>query len=417
MPEERVSRRIHFTDRGLKAIKPPLPPKQIDYFDDSLPGFGLRVSYNGRKSWIVLYRCNGVKGRLTLGRFDVVPLTDARDQARDALKAAARGNDPALKKHGDREAPTFKQVSDRYIDEYAKPNKRTWTKDRRLLDNNLIPALGRMKAHLITRADLRAELTKVKNRPAPVEANRTFEVVRRLFNWAIEEEILAENPALNMPKPAEEIPRERTLTADELQTLWAVLDNAGPIVRGVFRLMLLAAQRRNEISRMRWADLDRREGWWNIPAELTKTKRPYRVPLTPPMLTIIAEIEAMALDPEWVFPRTEGGGPVPESNVTRPFRRLIKAAGIAHFMPHDILHTVTSHMTAMGTSQFDVGKLRHHTSRNSKTSTGRYDHYAYDREKRRALDLWNARLLDIVAGRKVDRTEWNCRGPDNIKRG
>jgi integrase len=390
---------MHFTDRSLKALKPPPRPKQIDYFDESLPGFGLRLSYNGRKAWVVLYRCDGIKGRLTLGRFDVIPLADAREKARDALKAAANGDDPGARKHRDREAPTFKQLVDRYVEEYAKPNKRTWQKDRRLLENNLVPALGRQKAHLITRADLRAELGKVKSRPAPVEANRTFEVVRRLFNWAIEEGILAENPVFKLPKPAEETPRERTLTSDELQTLWRALDGASSIVRGVFRLMLLSAQRRNEISRMRWGDLDRREGWWNIPAELTKTKRPYRVPITPAMLAIIEEIEKLSLDPEWIFPRAEGGGPVPETNVTRPFRKLIKAAGMAHFMPHDLLHTVTSHMTAMGISQFDVGKVRHHTSRDSKTSTSRYDHYAYDREKRRALDLWNDRLADIVGDR------------------
>src|SRR5262245_61268280 len=74
MMEGRLSRRVKFTDRSLKAITPPPKPKQLDYFDASLPGFGLRVSYNGRKSWIVLYRCNGVKGRLTLGRFDVLSL-------------------------------------------------------------------------------------------------------------------------------------------------------------------------------------------------------------------------------------------------------------------------------------------------------------------------------------------------------
>ena len=187
MPEGRVSRRVKFTDQSLKAIKPPPRPKQLDYFDDTLPGFGLRVSYNGRKSWIVLYRCNGVKGRLTLGRFDVLPLVNARELARDALKSAAHGDDPGLKKDRDREAPTFKQLADRYVEEYAKPRKRTWQKDQRLLEKNLIPGLGRHKAHMITRADLRAELNKVKNRPAPVEANRTFEVVRRLFNWAIEE--------------------------------------------------------------------------------------------------------------------------------------------------------------------------------------------------------------------------------------
>jgi hypothetical protein len=95
MPNNKETRRVKFTDRNLKTIKAPPRPKQIDYFDETLPGFGLRVSYNGRKSWTVLYRCNGVKGRLTLGRFDLMPLADARERARGALKAAANGDDPA----------------------------------------------------------------------------------------------------------------------------------------------------------------------------------------------------------------------------------------------------------------------------------------------------------------------------------
>jgi integrase len=393
---------MHFTDRSLRALKAPPRPKQIDFWDEALAGFGLRVSYNGRKAWVVLYRCNGVKGRLTLGRFDTIPLADARDQAREALRSAATGVDPAIRKERDREAPTFKKLADRYIEEYAQPRKRTWQKDRRLLDNNLIPTLGRKKAHLITRAELRAELNAIKNRPAPIEANRTYEVVRKLYNWAIDEEILTESPAFKLAKPADEIRRERTLTADELQSFWQALEKASPIARGVFRTMLLGLQRRNEVTRMRFPDLDRRENWWNLAADLTKTKRPYRVPLTPAMLAIIEEMEGLSLDPEWVFPRAGGGGPVPETSVTRPFRRLIKGAGIAHFMPHDLLHTATSHMTALGISEFDVGKIRHHTSRDSRTTTSRYNHYQYDREKRRALDLWNARLLDIVSGKEPE---------------
>jgi integrase len=329
----------------------------------------------------------------------VLPLAAAREKARSVLKNAADGFDPAASRKRDRDAPTLEQLADRYIEEYAKARKRTWKKDKRLLERNLIPALGRRKAHMITRADLRAELNRIKNRPAPIEANRTHEVVRKLYNWAVDEEILADNPAFKLPKPADEASRERTLTPDEIQAVWQALEAARPIVRGVFRMMLLGVQRRNEITRMRWADLDRRENWWNLPAEFTKTKRPYRVPLTSLMLEIIREIEELKLDPVWVFPRVDGRGPVPETNVTRPFRRLIKNAGIAHFMPHDLLHTATSHMTAMGISEFDVGKVRHHTARDSKTSTSRYNHYQYDREKRHALDLWNARLLDIVTGK------------------
>src|SRR5215469_15728958 len=137
MPKERVSRRMHFTDRSLKALKAPPRPKQVDYFDESLPGFGLRVSYQGRKSWIILYRCNAVKGRLTLGRFDVLPLAAARERARTALKSAADGIDPAASKQRDREAPTFEKLAERYIEEYAKAQKRTWKKDKRLLEKNL----------------------------------------------------------------------------------------------------------------------------------------------------------------------------------------------------------------------------------------------------------------------------------------
>jgi integrase len=280
-----------------------------------------------------------VKGRLTLGRFDVLPLVDARELARDALKSAARGHDPGLKKDRDREAPTFKQLADRYVEEYAKPRKRTWQKDQRLLEKNLIPGLGRHKAHMITRADLRAELNKVKNRPAPVEAHRTFEVVRRLFNWAIEEEILTENPAAKLAKPAEEIPRERTLTADELQILWRALDDAIPIVRSVFRLMMLgraAAER----------------GF----ADALARSRPVRGMVEHPGRVDQDEAALPGADhardagdhrgngkararSRMGFPSAAGGGPVPETNVTRPFRRLIKDAGIAHFMPHDLLHT------------------------------------------------------------------------------
>jgi integrase len=117
------------------------------------------------------------------------------------------------------------------------------------------------------------------------------------------------------------------------------------------------------------------------------------------MLAIIKAIENLSLDLEWVFPRAGGGGPIPETNATRPFRKLIKDAGLAHFMPHDLLHTVTSHMTGMGISQFDVGKIRHHTSNDSKTTTSRYDHYAYDREKRAALVAWGARLDEIIGAR------------------
>jgi hypothetical protein len=112
---------LHFDPRTLKRLKPEPGERQVDYFDLTLPGFGIRVSYGGRKSWIVLFRCNGTKSRVTLGRFELVPLADAREMAREALREATMGNDPSLKRECDREAPTFNQLVDRYIEDYATP--------------------------------------------------------------------------------------------------------------------------------------------------------------------------------------------------------------------------------------------------------------------------------------------------------
>jgi integrase len=400
MTKGKTTRRIRFNDRTLKAIKPPPRPLQLDYFDDSLPGFGMRVSYNGRRSWIAVYRVDGRKGRLTIGRADVLPLADAREEARQALKQASKGIDPAASKKQSREAPTFEQIATRYVAEYAKLEKVTWKKDERLLTRNLVPALGTKKAHAVTSADLKSELSKIKARPAPVEANRTLEVVRKLFGWAVEQEIVAANPATAIKKPTEEKSRDRVLTPDELQSLWLALDAAPLLVRSAFRSMFLAVQRRGEVQRMRWPDLDRRENWWNIPAEFTKTKTAYRVPITPAMAAILAEIEEAKLDPVWVFPAASGKTFIPETNLTRPFRKIVKDAGIVGFRAHDILHTCTSMMAARGISEFDIGKLRHHaTAGDKKTSSARYNHYQYDTEKRRALDLWNARLFEIINGK------------------
>jgi hypothetical protein len=104
----RPTRRIKFTDRGLKAIKPPPKPLQLDYFDESLPGFGMRISYQGRRSWICLYRVNGKKGRVTIGRADVLPLADAREKARELLKIATKATtqrEPSTRPERPRHSP------------------------------------------------------------------------------------------------------------------------------------------------------------------------------------------------------------------------------------------------------------------------------------------------------------------------
>ena len=80
-------RRIKFIDRTVAALKP--GAKRVDYWDESLPGFGLRLSPAGRRSpfgrktWIVSYRrSSGSPTRLKLGTYPAVSLCDARLKAK-----------------------------------------------------------------------------------------------------------------------------------------------------------------------------------------------------------------------------------------------------------------------------------------------------------------------------------------------
>jgi len=83
-----------FTDKKLKGLKAD-PSKAVDYWDELLPGFGVRVGTTGHKAFFVGTRINGKYRRITLKpRYDLLSLADARTKAKaimvDAPPALAR---------------------------------------------------------------------------------------------------------------------------------------------------------------------------------------------------------------------------------------------------------------------------------------------------------------------------------------
>ncbi len=247
--------KINLRARGVAALKAP-EGGQVDYWDTNLPGFGIRVSYGGRKSWIVMYRAGGRKRRLTLGTFPQMELAKAREQARAVQLAAIQGGDPAAEKLAARKVETFEELAQTYVERYAKPNKKSWRLDERALKRDVVPRLGRMRAKDIRRRDIRDLTQGIMDRGSPIQANRTFEIVRRLFNWAISEDHLSENPCVGIPKPAKENPRDRVLKDDEIRAVWNALDGESALVATLFKLRLITAQRGGETASMRWENID-----------------------------------------------------------------------------------------------------------------------------------------------------------------
>jgi hypothetical protein len=248
--------RIKFTDRSVRAIDPP-PSGQIEYFDTDrkLPGFGLRVSAGGARSWILLYRFGGRPRRLTLGSYGLLGLADARARAREALGAVLSGRDPAGTKRAARRAPTFADLADEYIERHAKPNKRTWLGDVRMLRRYVPPDWRWMKAADITRQDVRDLLDGMVPK-TPIMANRVLALLRKVYNFGLSRDMVAVSPCLGIERPVPERQRDRVLTYEELRRVWQAAGEEDARDGALVKLLLLTAQRSGEVRALAWGDLD-----------------------------------------------------------------------------------------------------------------------------------------------------------------
>jgi integrase len=394
---------VKITSRNAPTLPAPAAGN-IEYFDLILPGFGLRVSSKGRRTWFARYRIKGrkVKGSLSLGTVTEVDLADARDRAKDVFRAAHKGHDPAAPVRKERHGETFKELGERYIEEYAKKRKRSWEADERIIKRELNPTLGNMKAATIKRADIRPILRGIVDRGAPIMANRTREVARMVFSWAIEEEIggVEHNPCDGVKRPADENSRDRVLSADEITTLWEALTKppGGMPYRCALalKLQLVTIQRKGEIIGAEWREIDLREKVWTIPAEKVKNGLAHRVPLSDTAVEILAQIKKFSGSSRWLFPSPAGDRPMAARAINHAVIRTLGKIGLENVRPHDLRRTGASHMTSIGIPRFNVGKVLNHVE---KGATKVYDRHSYDREKRQALDAWALRLDEIVSGK------------------
>jgi integrase len=396
---------VNLTAKFIDSRK--TPQKRTEYFDDDVPGLCLRITETGHKSWGLYYRFAGRQQRLSLGNYVAVSLKDARTKAKDALHDVEHGINPFTAKIENRSAEMFKTLAGRYRDEYA-VKKRSYKEMARIIDRLLIPNFGAMRAKEITRKDVK-ELVGEIAKHAPIMANRTLDLLRRIFKWGIEEDIVAASPCYPIRKPGEEHARSRTLTEDEIKKVWAVLDQAATGTKAQRRLRLqtaaslklrlVTAQRGGEVMSMEWSEIS--GDWWTIPEEKSKNGLEHRVPMSPLALRIISQIKSLGENKpsKYVFPSPKGDGHI--ENVQKAIQRLKQTTGI-QFVGHDLRRTAASMMTGMGIPRLTVGKILNHVEPGV---TAVYDRHSYDKEKREALEAWSKRLMLMVSELKEVKSE------------
>src|SRR5438477_867409 len=171
------------------------------------------------KSWCGVYRHAGKPRRLTLGSYPPIALAEARDMARDALRDAQKGSDPGAQKQADRQAETFKDLADAFMERYSKKKKKSWREDQRIIDTYLEPKFRHALAKNVTRAQIQQLLEEIADR-APVQANRVFSVVRKMYRWALQQDLVEMSPCFGLSAPGKENQRDRVLTEDEMKSIW-----------------------------------------------------------------------------------------------------------------------------------------------------------------------------------------------------
>jgi integrase len=265
--------RAKLTDKLLQSAKLVPATGQVDYWDQLTPGFGFRVSYGGRKSFVVLARVNGVLKRTTIASYPRISLADARDQAERILKDAAKGisaKDREVEQRYQAQAQrlnSFGKVAAEFMIDHA-AKLRTRDEMQRMLDRELLPVWADRAIASITRSEIKA-LLRAKAQVAPIAANRLASLISKLFGWALDEaEVIEASPAVRLQR-TEEHERERSLTEDEIRALWPTFDRIGFPFGHALKFLLVTGQRRGEVAGLKWSDID--GDGWRLPGASAKS--------------------------------------------------------------------------------------------------------------------------------------------------
>ena len=364
----------HLTDAAVKAFKSP-KAGQIEIFDLGYAGLALRLGCGGAKTFEHFYRLDGKLKRDTLGRWPSISLAEARNIWRLTREAIAKGERPQAKSST---SPLFEFVAEEWLKkDQASNKKQTQYLATRTVEADLLPAWRGKRIDEISKADVIELLDRITDR-APVGARRVRALVRRLFRWCIERDILTVDPTATLPREANAKSRERILRDDELAKIWRAADgNYGAVVR----MLALTGARRDEIASLRWDEVD--GDTITLSGERTKTGRPHTIPLSKPALDILASQPRVS---GFVFAAASGK---PIQLWSKLKSRIDAASGVSGWVVHDLRRTARSLMSRAGVWPDICERVIGHTIRGVE---GVYDRYHYDAEKRDAL----ARLAELV---------------------
>src|SRR5262245_23366708 len=375
------------TDRIVKALPAPAHGNRIRYEGGEVKGFGVRITAGGSRAFILNYRrkSDGLERRYTVGTFPVWSVTAAREESKRLKRIIDGGGDPVGDHRAERAAPTVVDLAARFLEEHvAKQSPSTQGDYRSMLQRDVLPVLGTMKAAAVEFEHIERLHTRISKR-APIRANRMLTMAAKMFALAVKWKLRPDNPTKGVTRNREDL-RRRYLKPDELVRLTkALAKDPNQQAADIFRMLLLTGARRGEVLSAAWDQFDLEAGTWTKPASSTKQRREHNVPLSAPARQLLARLDRST---PFVFPGR--GGDQPREDLKYDWARICKAAKIENLRIHDLRHSFASHLVSAGFNLPLIGSLLGHAT---PTTTARYAHLLDD-----PLRVATERVGAIVAG-------------------
>jgi integrase len=295
---------------------------------------------------------------------------------KEALRLSAEydaGNDPAVDKKKLRNLLTWADLFTWYIENHAKPHKRTWEYDVSMEEHYCKVWRARpytaIDTGMVTRWHKQIGRDNGKH-----QADRVLAMVKTVFAVAIDAAVIqGVNPAAHVHKffaSAREYSRERFLSAVELGRLLRTLGEYHDAdMSDFFMVALFTGARRSNVQSMRWDDMDRTDQAnpkWTIPGTESKNKAPMSVPLLPPVLAILNRRYDDQQPGKYVFPAKKCNSKT--GHLTEPkksWATICAKAGLKDVRIHDLRRTMGSWQSLLGASMQVIGRSLGHKSMQS----------------------------------------------------
>jgi integrase len=401
---------VKLRERLTKSVVDALVQEAKDYvvWDRDLKGFGLKVTPTGKKIYFAYYRTlSGQQRKPAIGKHGKVTAEEARQIAKRWIAASIAGQDISGERQEARAAPLVRELAEKYLAEYAACFKkpRSYQSDKSNLANHVLPLIGTKKVAEVTRADIEAVKTAIREGKTamrrrakyrgrsvtiggPGAANRTISLLSKMMGCAVDWGMRSDNPALRIKKYPERR-KDRFLDSDEICRLvraFRTAEEQGTETAHVIaclRLLLFTGLRLGEVRDMQWGDLDLNRGTLRIHDSKTGART---VPLNSQATSLLLKHQITKNGPYVIQSATGAGRPA----LGKPWQRIRKLAGIDDSANiHCLRHTFASWAVMGGLSLAQTGALLGHKS--SQTTLRYADHLT------EAVREYSQRTANLIA--------------------